>query len=80
MYTVTYGLSDQIEIMNSTSKVRCLLPQPIHVRHFVIGIWLRMNTLVFWDAMPLSPVEFTDVSIESLASIISAFGGGTLFV
>jgi hypothetical protein len=32
-----------------------------------------MKTPVFWDAMPLSPVE---VSAESLASIISADDGG----
>jgi len=39
-----------------------------------------MKTPVFWDAMPLSPVEVYDVSIESLASNISSDGGGRLFV
>jgi len=36
-----------------------------------------MKTPVFWDAMPLSPVE---VSVESFTSIIRADDRGRLFV
>jgi len=43
--------------MNSASKVSRHLPRVIHVRHFTIGTWRRMNTPIIWGAMPLSPVE-----------------------